>query len=103
MDDPKLFIINHYIEGARMIGVLDETAARNLYMVLEFRQMQNEGITVDDIATKLEDKYHVGVKAILKICYQQGEKKESTEKVITEFIGVKRKPRRVHPERKRRK
>lgn len=103
MNDPKLFLINHYIEGARMIGVLDEIAARNLYIVIEFQQLQNDGMTVDDISIKLEDKYHIGIEAIKKICYPQGEKKVITEKVITEFIGVKRKPRRVHPDRKRRR
>lgn len=95
MNDLNLILINHYIDGARKIGVLDEIAARNLLMQIEFQTRMNEGENSEQLIAEFAEKYYLSETQIGKIIYPRGEKKELTTNIILKQLNIKKHIRRT--------
>ena len=84
----KLIAVKNAAEHARIFGICDETAYRDLQIKIEFEQMKIEhpNSSVEELIKILMQKkwaeQYLAYETIRDICYPRGEKKERVEMAI---------------------
>ena len=113
----KLLAVKNAAEHARIYGICDETAYRDLTIKIEFEQMKIDApnLSVEELIKILMRKkwaeQFLAYETIRDICYPRGEKKEKMEMAIRlaeevatsapqKNITIERKQRRSYPRRR---
>ena len=71
-------IIHSIATAAAELGILNETAYRNLCIRKEFEKLRREGkdmgTTVEEVVLTLADKYSLSYELVMKIVYERSKK-----------------------------
>lgn len=95
-------LIHSVAKSAKSLGILDETAYRNLCWKLEFEEKLNcEDHAAVEVELKImAQKYNTSYETMRGACYPAGEKKEILNEVMKLTKTKRVKVRRVHTRRK---
>jgi hypothetical protein len=94
-------LIHNVAAAADELGILDKIAYRNLCWKIEFEEKLNTGSNAEQLIIEMSERLNMSIAQIDKIVYPRGEKKDASEKVVTDLLKIKKPQRRVHYNRKR--